>query len=272
MFHCFKTCNVQSFQPENAFESSEAFNDGAESSQPHWILGSRESTKGGREHTFLPWGPDSMELDGIVDHPDPSNVEDLANENNIPQDLDMFLQDSYEILGLSPTTGMPLIDDLEKTLSCTTLADSVPPPVQDILSATPVLNSSPVGVTTECITQTPFLFREVKRVTKTDRSQQSTQGYRKLWTTESYSKTFRIAKQPKRPLTDAEKANKALIVKVGPCISCFRSGGKCSQDPNNPNEPCEGCKNRLLNPSLGTLTLPCTRIYLDKNMFQHPGN
>ncbi|KAF3182070.1 hypothetical protein TWF225_006565 [Orbilia oligospora] len=179
-------------------------------------------------------------------------------------DIDDFLHESYNVLGLGP--GEEIIhnagsqDHMALTGSNSTL------------NQTPESEYSGPGEIILAIPQSAEPLKPLKVVQRKQRKyRQGTRYQAKTWNEEPYSKVFRLEKQKKRPRTSEENANKRLITQFGPCLPCSRSKKRCSYNSENPKECCARCQRLEMSSSLSTYRLPCVRIHLDKNILGFSG-
>ncbi|KAK6497167.1 hypothetical protein TWF506_004641 [Arthrobotrys conoides] len=195
--------------------------------------------------------------------PDPRSAIDETDPNF---DVEIFLRESYDVLGLRPR---------EEDIHTTDFHDLV---TLEGLSSIPnqTLNSQ-AGSQGEAIIAIPQLtdalksLKIVQRNKGKGRGSGNTKYQAKIWNDEPYTNIFRIEKQKKRPRTKEEKANKRLITKFGPCIPCFQSKTKCNYNVKNPNECCVACQRRKMSSSLSTYRFPCVRIYLNEDFWRFSG-
>ncbi|KAF3185320.1 hypothetical protein TWF788_004639 [Orbilia oligospora] len=135
-------------------------------------------------------------------------------------DIDAFLHESYNILGLGPgeeiihnagSQGPIVLTGFNYTTLNQNLESEYSRPSESVLA----------------IPQSAETLKPLKVVQRKQRKyREGTRYQAETWNLEPYSKVFRLEKQKKRSRTTEENANKRLIAKFGPCLPCSRSKKK----------------------------------------------
>ncbi|KAK6329972.1 hypothetical protein TWF718_003398 [Orbilia javanica] len=163
----------------------------------------------------------------------PSTSTPLIGQDDMDLDLDAFLHESYDFLGLVPreeehgsNTGYHGLMTYT-TPSCDP-GYVIPSQASSLEEAGPVLHwVSPPTLPQSLQTRATELAKSLKLVQRKHRkSSKALQSQAEAWNNGPCTNIFRLEKQKKRQRTTDESANRRLISKFGPCIPCFQSKTK----------------------------------------------